>query len=128
MTGSATITVTPQVSGPKPIIATISPQPATALDQITITGTNLTANITGAITAIFSDAVGHPISTQLSASGTSVTTFVPRGAVTGPIYLDAYVPSPQGFMPVQSNMLQFQRLARLRIRTPRQDVAAGESG
>jgi hypothetical protein len=121
--GSASINVNGQVSGPLPTIANISPQPATVLDQITITGTNLN----GAITVIFSNAIGYPISTPgQNANGTSVTAVVPQGAVTGPLYVLTY-PGNFGLVPVQSNILQFQRLARLRIRTPHKDLAAGES-
>jgi len=105
---------------PPPIITGISPQPATAGDQITITG----QYIFPVLNVVFSDAVGGALPSMGSANnGNSITVTVPQGAVTGPVYLAT---PPDDVYPTQSNPIQFERLARLRIRSPQNDVAAGE--
>jgi hypothetical protein len=110
-----------QVLGVRPNITSISPQPATVLDQITINGTNLN----GVVTAAFSDAIGGQIAvTGTNATGSSVIVTVPQGSVTGSFHV---VIRQGGLAPVASNTLQFQRLARLRIRTSRKDLSSGES-
>ena len=115
--GSATI----QILGLTPTIASISPQPATAGDVLTISGQNLDS----ILMAEFPDAIGGTIPVQsYSANGTSATITVPQGSVTGSLYAQVQL---GGLGPVQSNAVQFQRLARLRIRSPQNDVAAGES-
>jgi hypothetical protein len=114
-------TLAVQVLSLEPNIASISPKPAGALDTLTITGTNL-SNV---LTAVFQDAMGGHIFVKSSnATGTTATFTVPQGAVSGAFY----VMSQQGsLIPGQSNTVQFQRLARLRIHAPRRDLAAGES-
>src|SRR5581483_6334435 len=115
----ASISLIPSIA--LPALSTISPQPATAGDSITITGTNLN----GLVTGVFTNASNGTISTvPVSGAGTSVLLIVPQGSVTGPFYVVAQQP---GLTAVQSNTLQFQRLARLRIHAPTNDVAAGES-
>jgi hypothetical protein len=114
--GSTTVTIL----GLKPVITSISPQPATAGDQLTITGQNLNS----ILTAEFPNAIGGTISVGSNAIGTSATVTVPQGSVTGQFYVIA---AQGGLSPQQSNSVQFQRLARLRIRTPQNDVGAGES-
>ena len=110
-----------QIAGLKPALTAIAPQPATAGDSITVTGTNLNGWITG----VFSNAAGGTISTlSASGTGTSAVLTVPQGSVSGPFYVLA---QQSGFAAVQSNSIQFQRLARLRIHPPANDVAAGES-
>src|SRR5581483_7941024 len=110
-----------QVIGVTPVITSVSPQPATVGDQITITGQNLNTGLT----AVFSDPAGEPIPIKGSVvSGTSATVTVPQGAVTGVFYVQT---AQGGLAPVSSNTLQFQRLARLRIRSPQNDLGAGES-
>ncbi len=124
-TSNATGSTTVQIVGLAPTITSISPQPATALDQITITGTNLYP----VATVVFSDAIGGelPVSgptVVANNSGTSLTLTVPQGVVSGPFF----VMTQQGTLtPVKSNTLQFQRLARVRIRVPRKDLSSGES-
>ena len=113
------------IVGIKPTISSISPQPATAIDQITITGTNLNP----IATVVFSNASGGQIpvtgaSVGTNSAGTALTVTVPQGSVSGPLF----VLTQQGTLAaIQSNTLQFQRLARLRIRSPQQDLSAGES-
>jgi len=115
--GSTSVTIL----GLKPVITSISPQPATAGDQLTITGQNLNS----ILTAEFPDAIGGSLSVVSSnANGTSATVTVPQGSVTGQFYVTE---AQGGLSPQQSNSLQFQRLARLRIRAPQNDVGAGES-
>jgi hypothetical protein len=115
--GSTTV----QILGLKPVIGSISPQPATAGDQLTITGQNLNS----LLTAQFPDAIGGTISVvSSSANGNSATVTVPQGSVTGQFYVTV---SQGGLLPQNSNSVQFQRLARLRIRAPQNDVGAGES-
>ena len=119
--GNANGSTTVQIAGLRPTITSISPQPATAGDQITIAGTNL--NPRG--TVVFSDAIGGtiPVGVYTVGNGTFTVT-VPQGAISGPLY----VITQQGSLaPVQSNTLQFQRLARLRIRSPQRDLSEGES-
>lgn len=120
-TTNANGSTTVQVLGPKPVITSISPQPATAGDQLTITGQNLDAQLT----AVFSDAIGGALPVGSSnANGTSATVTVPQGSVTGPFNVTV---AEGGLSPQQSNTVPFQRLARLRIRSPQNDVGAGES-
>ena len=122
-TTSANGSTTVQVLGLKPVVTSMSPQPATALDQITITGQNLFA----VATVVFTDSTGGAIpatGTSVGANGTSLTVTVPQGAVSGPLSI---ITAQGGLPPVRSNSLPFQRLARLRIRTPRKDLSAGES-
>lgn len=115
--GSTAVTVL----GVKPVIASISPQPATAGDQLTITGQNLDA----ILTAEFPDAIGGTVAVvSFNATGTSATVTVPQGSVTGQFYVTA---QQGGLAPQNSNSVNFQRLARLRIRAPQNDVGAGES-
>jgi hypothetical protein len=110
--GSTSVTV----SGRTPVITSISPQPATAGDQLTITGQNLNA----ILTAEFSDAIGGTVAVVSSnANGSSATVSVPQGSVTGQFYVTA---EQGGLAPQKSNSLEFHRLARLRIRAPQNDV------
>lgn len=123
-TGNANGSTTVQIHGVTPAITSISPQPATALQQISIVGSNLN----GLATVVFSDAIGGQLpvtgtGVTMNPDGTGLTVNVPQGAVSGPVY----VFTQQGTLsPVQSNKLQFKRLARLRIRTPEKDLSAGE--
>jgi len=114
-------TVPVQVLSLKPNIASFSPKPAGVFDTLSITGTNLS----NALTAVFQDAMGgHIFVKSTNATGTSATFTVPQGAVSG----NFYVMSQQGSLsPGESNTVQFQRLARLRIHAPVRDLAAGES-
>jgi len=114
--GSTTV----QILGLKPVITSISPQPATAGDQLTITGQNLNS----ILTAKFPDAIGGTIPISAIANGRSATVAVPQGSVTGPLYVTV---AQGGLSLTLSNTVQFQRLARLRIRAPPNDVGAGES-
>jgi hypothetical protein len=115
ISASASITITPP-----PSITSISPQPATVGDQITVTGQNLYDATYG----VFVNAIGQPLTVITNGfTDTSATYTVPQGAVTGQFYVRVL----QGNAWVPSNTLQFQRLARLRIRAPQNDVAAGES-
>jgi hypothetical protein len=112
---------TAQIVGLTPAITSISPQPATAGDQLTITGQNLNF----ILTAEFPDAIGGTIPViSSSADGSSATVTVPQGSVTGSFYVQV---QQGGLAPMQSNSVQFQRLARLRIRAPQNDIGAGES-
>jgi len=124
-TGNANGSTTLKVLGLKPAITGISPQPATALDQITITG----ANLNPVATVVFSDSIGAQLpvtgaSVGTNSSSTALTVTVPQGSVSGPLYV---ITQQGGLAPVQSNTLQFHRLARLRIRTPQNDLSSGES-
>ena len=120
-TTDASGNTTVQVLGVKPVITSLSRQPATALGQITVNGSNLVAPLT----AVFSDSIGGQIPvTATNATGSSASVIVPQGSVTGPFYV---LSSQGGLAPVQSNTVQFQRLARLRIHSPLRDLAAGES-
>ncbi len=121
-TTNANGTITVRILGQTPTITAISPQPATVLDQIMITGTNLNP----IATVLFPNAIGGQIPATAIAVSTAdgLKVSVPQGAVSGPLY----VTTQQGTLtPIKSNTLQFQRLARLRIRTPRKDLSAGES-
>lgn len=120
-TPNARGTTAVQVLSLKPSISTISPQPAGVFETITITGTNLSP----LLTAVFQDAMGGQIFVQsANATGTTATVGVPQGAVSG----NFYVISEQGTLtPEQSNTVQFERLARVRIHAPVRDLAAGES-
>ncbi len=110
-----------QIVGLAPSITSISPQPATAGDQLTITGQNLNS----ILTAEFPDSIGGKIPVQsYTADGTTATVTVPQGSVTGQFYVTV---AQGGLSPQNSNGVQFQRLARLRIRSPQNDVGAGES-
>ena len=112
---------TVQIFGPTPVITSISPQPATAGQTITISGQHLDPRLT----AIFVDAIGGQMPVvAANPNGSSVTVTVPQGSVTGPFFVQT---QNGGFSPENSNTLTFQRLARLRIRTPYQDLSAGES-
>jgi len=120
-TSNANGSTTVQVVGLTPSITSISPQPATAGDQLTITGQNLNS----ILIAEFPDAIGGTIPVQsYSADGTTATVTVPQGSVTGQFYVTV---GQGGLPPQSSNAVQFQRLARLRIRAPQNDVGAGES-
>jgi hypothetical protein len=120
VSASASITLLPIAVTPPPSITSISPQAATVGDQITVTGQNLY----DATYAVFVNAIGQPLTVTTNGfTETSATYTVPQGAVTGQFYVRAL----QGNAWVPSNTLQFQRLARLRIRAPQNDVAAGES-
>ena len=121
-TSNANGSTTVQVLGLKPVITSISPQPATAGQTITVTGQNLDEPAT----AIFSDSIGGqlPVTVYGSDDGSSFTVTVPQGSVTGPFFVRT---QNGGLPPVNSNTLTFQRLARLRIRTPYKDLSAGES-
>ncbi len=115
--GSTTV----QILGLTPVITSISPQPATAGDQLTITGQNLNS----ILTAEFPDAIGGTLPVvSSSANGTSATVTVPQGSVTGQFYV---IVAQGGLSPQNSNSVQFQRLARLRVRAPQNDVGVGES-
>ena len=78
--GSTTV----QILGLKPVITSISPQPATAGDQLTITGQNLNS----ILTAKFPDAIGGTIPISAIANGRSATVAVPQGSVTGAFVCD----------------------------------------
>ena len=120
-TAVANGTTTAQILGIKPVVTSISPQPATALEQVTITGQNLNA----VATVLFPDAIGGTIPAPgIGANGTSLTVTVPQGSVSGPL---SVMTAQGGLAPVASNPSPFQRLARLRIRSPRKDLSAGES-
>ena len=102
-------------------ITSISPQPATAGDTIMISGQNFSAGLA----AVFSDAIGGALPVPTVVTGANLATAtVPQGSATGSFYVQI---TQFGLPPVQSNVLQFQRLARLRIRAPQNDVGAGES-
>ena len=119
---SASGSTTVQIVGLTPNIVSVSPQPATALDQITINGTNLNP----LATVVFSDSIGGQLGAigVANPAGTDLTVTVPQGAVSGPLF----VSTQQGTLaPVQSNIVQFKRLARLRIRSPQRDLSEGES-
>jgi hypothetical protein len=109
------------ILGLTPTITSISPQPAAVFDTLTVSGTNLGPVLTG----VFTDIMGGPIYVQSpNAAGTSATFTVPQGAVSG----NFFVVSAQGTLtPTQSNTVQFQRLANLRIHSPVNDLAAGQS-
>jgi len=110
-----------QVISPTASITKIAPQPATALETITITGTNLNENLT----AEFCDVLGSHIPVlATTVSDTSATFTVPQGAVSGDFYLLSRV---GGLTPAQSNTMQFRRLARLRLHSPTNDLSSGES-
>src|SRR5258706_6046402 len=67
---------------------------------------------------------GHFFVHSYDATATSATFQIPQGAVSG----NFFVTSAQGTLtPTQSNTVQFQRLARLRIHSAVKDLAAGES-
>jgi hypothetical protein len=114
---------TVQVLGVTPVITGISPQPATAGQTITVTGQNLQEPAT----AVFSDAIGGqlPVVVYGTDDGSSFMVTVPQGSVTGPFFVRTQQNGSNP--PVSSNTLTFQRLARLRIRTPQMDLSAGES-
>ena len=114
-------TTSVDILGLKPAITSISPQPAAVFDTLTVTGTNLSPVLTG----VFTDVMGAPIYVQSpNATGTSATFGVPQGAVSG----NFFVTSAQGLLtPTQSNTVQFQRLASLRIHSAVIDLAAGQS-
>lgn len=109
------------ILGLTPAIASISPQPAAVFDTLTVSGTNLSPVLSG----VFTDAMGGPIYVQSpNATSTSATFTVPQGAVSG----NFFVISAQGTLtPTQSNTVQFQRLASLRIHSAMNDLAAGQS-
>ena len=112
---------TVQITAPHPVITSISPQPATAGQQITISGQNLQSPVT----AMFSDTIGGQIPVSgFNSNGSSLTVTVPQGSVTGPFFVRT---QPGNLPPVDSNTLTFQRLARLRIRSPKRDLSSGES-
>jgi hypothetical protein len=114
-------TTSVEILGLTPAITGISPQPAAVFDTLTVTGTNLIPVLTG----VFTDAMGGPIYVQSpNATGNSATFTVPQGAVSG----NFFVVSAQGTLtPTQSNTVQFQRLASLRIHSAVNDLAAGQS-
>ncbi len=110
-----------QIVAAKPTISGVSPLPATAGQTITITGTNLQPPAA----VLFSDAIGSTISVQsYDANGTSLSVVVPQSSVTGPLFVQTQI---GGLSPARSSTFPFQRLARLRIRTPLKDLSAGES-
>ena len=112
---------TVQITAPTPVITSLSPQPATAGQQITVIGQNFLPPLT----AMFSDAAGGQIPvTVFNGNNGSFTITVPQGTVTGPFFVRS---QPGGLPPVDSNIVTFQRLARLHIRTPHKDLSAGES-
>ncbi len=120
-TSNARGTTSVRILGLQPAITSISPQPAAVLDTLTVTGTNLSPVLTG----VFTDIMGGPIYVQSSnVTPTSATFPVPQGAVSG----NFFVTSAQGVLtPTQSNTVQFQRLASLRIHSALKDLAAGQS-
>ena len=80
MRGSVSV----QILYPPPVITAISPQPATAGDQITITG----QYIFPVLKVVFSDAIGGGIPANGNPSnGNSIAVTVPQGSVTGPVWL-----------------------------------------
>jgi hypothetical protein len=112
---------TVQITAPMPVITGLSPQPATAVQSITVSGQNLQQPVV----AVFSDAVGEQIPVSMSGNddGSSFTVVVPQGSVTGPFFVQTQYAGTT----LTSNVVTFQRLARLRIRTPEKDLSAGES-
>ena len=112
---------TVQITAPMPVITGLSPQPATAGQSITVSGQNLPQPVV----SVFSDAAGEQIPVSMSGNddGSSFTVVVPQGSVTGPFFVQTQYAGST----LNSNTVTFQRLARLRIRTPEKDLSAGES-
>ena len=109
------------ILGLTPAITSISPQPAAVFDTLTVSGTNLSPVLAG----VFTDVMGGPIYVQSpNATGTSAIFTVPQGAVSGNFFV---VSAQGGLTPTQSNTVQFQRLASLRIHSAVNDLAAGQS-
>ena len=78
----------PTVPQPAPAISEFSPHSGPVGTGVTITGTNLA----GASTVVFNDVVQPSFS--VDATGTYLTTTVPAGATTGPIWVIIPLPGP----------------------------------
>ncbi len=109
------------IDPPAPTIDAINPNPASAGETVTIQG----SGFYGRLTLTFPGPNGIPLIAEgRSQSLTELTVTVPKMAVSGPVHL---VASLVGHPPMQSNLLSFHRLPKLRIRVESKDLAQGET-
>src|SRR5262249_14465172 len=105
---------------PDPVITSISPNPASANEPITVTGQNFFGPHTE---LLFPGPNGTQIEAPLATDYiTSLTTAVPPGAVSGQVIVRN---NPEGTS--QSTGVPFTRLPNLRIRAPMKDLSPGET-
>jgi hypothetical protein len=113
---------------PAPVMTKISPQPADAEANVHISGTY---SYGAAATVFFPGPNGTIIPTiGYITSATTVTAAVPLGSTSGPLILQQNCSAGLTgipYSPQQSNSINFQRQPRIRIRTDRKDLSAGES-
>ena len=116
--GTATATVYAPAT-----LTSITPVAASAGEQVTINGQNLD----GATTAVFSGANGTSISIYVEqVSATAITTTVPFGATTGPVYVNV-TPFVNVSIYETSNSLTFTRLPNLLVHAANKDLSSGET-
>ena len=101
---------------PTPVITSLSPNSATAGEEVSINGTGLPP-----ITSI--EFTG-PNNLTLTVPQYDPGAPVPFSTVSGPVWITTQLP---GFAPVVSNSLQLTRIPALRIRAANRDLASGES-
>lgn len=107
---------------PPAIITSITPNGASANEPVTINGRDLF----GLNQIVFPGPNGTIISPEIESwTFTQVTTTLPTGIVSGPVYLEL-TPYP-GYMQ-NSNSIAFTRLPNLRIRAPKKDLSSSETG
>lgn len=109
------------LQAPTPTITSISPKGASANEPLTIWGNNLYVS-----QVFFPGPNGTTISPAFtSASLNKITTTVPLGAVSGPIYVQ-FTPSSTT-QTVTSNSFNFTRLPNLRIRAATKDLSSADT-
>jgi hypothetical protein len=117
--GGASAAITLQI--PPPVITSITPNGASANEPVTINGQDLN----GPTQIFFPGPNGSTLSPDFQwVSLTQITTTVPLGALSGPVYVQF---APTTGVTDTSNSITFTRLPNLRIRAGTRDLSSGES-
>jgi hypothetical protein len=119
--GSASVAAAITLQIPPPVLTSIAPDGASANEPVAINGNDLY----GPTQILFPGPNGSTLSPDFQAvSLTQITTTVPLGAVSGPVYIQS---APTTGVTDTSNSIAFARLPNLRIRAGTRDLSSGES-
>jgi len=103
------------------VLTSITPNAASASQEITISGQNLL----GPTTVVFSGINGTSIPMPVQFSNGQIVVTVPFGATTGPIYMTL---TPfQGISETTTNSITLTRLPNLRVHASNKDLSSGET-
>ena len=114
--GTSTVTVYGSA-----VLTSMTPDAASASEQVTINGENLYGPKTAVFSGINGTSVSMPV-VQISSS--QVTATVPFGAATGPVYLSL---TPFQGANETTNAITFTRLPNLRVHASNKDLSSGET-